>query len=179
MSPFEQQRRWQRQPRRRGTTNGLLTAPAHAAPTSPTAAATCPVSMTSAAVAAHSTAAAMSATPATATAAAAATMFAIMNSRKPRAPFSSRVDDISGCDHVLDSNSSHVGYAPMTAASTAATSHKPHRHLRPMRETSMIRCHTQTSTLRRCRQRHRAMHPEGCECVREGQEWGAQIACLR
>ena len=179
MSPFEQQRQWRRQPRRRGTTNGLLTAPAHTAPTSPTAAATHPMSTTSVAAAAHSTAAATSATPATATAAAAMTTFAVTNSRKLRAPFSSHVDDISSHDRVLNSNSSHVGYAPMTAASTTVTEHKPCHCLRPTHETSTIHCHAQTSTPHRHRQRHRATRPKGCECMREGQEWGAQIACLR
>ena len=130
VSPFEQQWWWWWQPWQRGTTNGLLTAPAHTVPTSPMVVATCPMSMTSAAMAAHLTAAAMSAMPATATAAAATTMFAITNSCKLCAPFSSHVDNISGHDHMLNSNSSHVGYVPMTA-SIATTSHKPHCHLQP------------------------------------------------
>jgi len=72
---------------------------------------------------------------------------------------SSCVDDISGRDCTLNSNSSHVGYASTTAASTATTIiatslHKLralllplHRHLGPTCKTSMIPRHTQTSML--------------------------------
>src|SRR6267142_787649 len=85
-----------------------------------------------------------------------------------------------GHDHVLDINSSNVGYVSMTAASTAATTFVattlyklraslslPCHCLRPTHEMSMIHHHTQTSM------------PHCKECTHAGLGTGSALSSCR
>src|SRR6266850_5265252 len=74
--------------------------------------------------------------------------------------------------------SSLTTFVAMTLHKLCASLSPLYHHLQPMHKTSTICHHTQTSTPHHRRQQHQAMHPEGCKCMQEGQEWGTQIACL-